>query len=141
MEEEYRIDVVEKPEESVWKTIGGGLREFNTQNAGDDKYQSLCLALFANDNEIVGGVLADIYWDWLYINVLWVKTELRGKGFGRDLLLRAEEESRQRGAKSAYLDTFSFQAPDFYKKYGYRVFGELNDFPAGHKRYFFTKEL
>ncbi|MHB8132653.1 MAG: GNAT family N-acetyltransferase [Anaerolineaceae bacterium] len=141
MEAEYRIDVVDKPEESVWKTIGGGLREFNTQNAGDDKYQSLCLVLNAKNNEIVGGLLADIYWDWLYINVLWVKSELRGKGFGRDLLLRAEEESRQRGAKSAYLDTFSFQAPDFYKKYGYVVFGELNDFPVGHTRIFLTKNL
>ena len=53
----------------------------------------------------------------------------------------AEAEARQRGAQNAYLDTFSFQAPDFYKKLGYQVFGELPDFPTGHQRYFLKKEL
>jgi len=53
----------------------------------------------------------------------------------------AEDEARHRGAKNAYLDTFSFQAPDFYKKHGYRVFGELQDFPPGHQRHFLTKRL
>jgi hypothetical protein len=53
----------------------------------------------------------------------------------------AEAEARQRGAQHAYLDTFSFQAPGFYKKHGYQVFGELQDFPPGHQRYFLTKQL
>jgi len=46
-----------------------------------------------------------------------------------------------RGAKKAYLDTFSFQSPDFYKQHGYQVFGELQDFPPGNQRYFFTRRL
>jgi hypothetical protein len=57
------------------------------------------------------------------------------------LLTLAEDEARQRGAKNVYLDTFSFQAPDFYKQHGYQVFGELEDFPPGHERYFLTKKL
>jgi hypothetical protein len=56
-------------------------------------------------------------------------------------LSAAEDEARRRGAKHAYLDTFSFQAPDFYEQHGYQVFGTLDDFPAGHQRYFMTKEL
>jgi hypothetical protein len=51
------------------------------------------------------------------------------------------EEARWRGARNAYLDTFSFQAPDFYQRHGYRVFGELVDFPPGHTRYYMTKQL
>jgi len=72
---------------------------------------------------------------------MWLKEELRGRGYGHQLLLLAEEEGRKRGAKQVYLDTFSFQAPDFYKKHGYEVFGELHDFPPGHQRYFLTKQL
>jgi hypothetical protein len=53
----------------------------------------------------------------------------------------AEEKARERGAKNAYLDTFSFQAPDFYKRLGYDVFGELPDCPHGHQRYFFRNQL
>lgn len=58
----------------------------------------------------------------------------------RNLTL-AEHEARQRGAKNAYLDTFSFQALNFYKRHGYQVFGELPNLPPGHQRYFLTKQL
>lgn len=60
---------------------------------------------------------------------------------GRRLLALIEQEGRQRGAKNAYLDTFSFQAPGFYAKLGYRVFGTLTEFPSGHQRCFLTKAL
>jgi GNAT superfamily N-acetyltransferase len=72
---------------------------------------------------------------------MWIKEELRGCGYGHKLLLAAEQEARQRGARNAYLDTFSFQAPDFYKKHGYQVFGVLKDFPDGHQRIYLTKQL
>ena len=50
----------------------------------------------------------------------------------------AEEEAGKRGAKQAYLDTFSFQVPGFYQKLGYEIFGKLDDFPAGHQSYNFV---
>ncbi len=141
MSEDYHFLYVDKPDESVWRAIGGGIRSYNTQHAGDNKHQSLCFVLYAPDQEIVGGVIGETYWNWLYINLLWVKDELRGRGYGRRLLKMAEAEAQQRGATNVYLDTFSFQAPDFYKQHGYRVFGELRDFPPGHQRYFLTKQL
>ena len=141
MDEEYRIDYVEKPEESAWGIIGRGVATYNKQQAGDNKFQRLCFVLHTPDQEVVGGVLGEVYWGWFYIDLLWVKEELRGLGYGHRLLVHAEEEARQRGAKNAYLDTFSFQAPDFYKGHGYRVFGELADFPPGQQRYFLTKRL
>ena len=138
MEEKYEIVYVDNP---AWEIIGGGITEYNTQQAGDDQGKNLCFVLRSPDQEIAGGVIAATYWDWLYINLMWIKEDLRGRGYGQQLLLLAEEEGRKRGAKQAYLDTFSFQAPDFYKKYGYEVFGELHDFPPGHQRYFLTKRL
>jgi GNAT superfamily N-acetyltransferase len=138
MSEEYRIVYVEKPE---WGAIGQAINDHNKQQAGDDKAQTLCFVLQAPDLEIVGGVIGATYWDWFHIDLMWVKDELRGRGYGRRLLTLAEQEARQRGAKNAHLDTFSFQAPDFYKQHGYRVFGELQDFPPGHQRYFLTKQL
>ena len=141
MDEEYKLIYVDNPEESAWGIIGRGLSHYNKQQAGENNFQRLCLALQASDQEIVGGVLGELYWEWFHLDLLWVKEELRGRGYGRQLLLRAEDEARQRGAKNVFLDTFSFQAPDFYKQYGYRVFGELPDYPPGHQRYFMTKQL
>lgn len=141
MSEDYQIVYVEKPEESAWGIIGRGLGAYNRQQAGDDKFQRLCFALQAPDGEIAGGALGEIYWDWFHLDLLWVKEELRGHGYGHRLLMKVEEEARQRGAKNVFLDTFSFQAPDFYKQRGYQVFGELPDFPPGHQRYFLMKQL
>jgi GNAT superfamily N-acetyltransferase len=141
MDEEYQIVYVDKPEESAWGIIGRGVHNYNLQQAGDNKFQRLCFVLQTPDQVIVGGVLGEVYWDWLYIDLLWVKDELRGRGYGHRLLMRVEDEARQHGARNAYLDTFSFQAPDFYKGHGYQVFGELKNFPTGHQRYFLTKKL
>jgi GNAT superfamily N-acetyltransferase len=138
MDQAYQVEYLDKPE---WGIIGGGITEFNRQQAGDDGGRNLCFVLRASDQEIVGGVIGATYWDWLSIDLMWVRDELRGRGYGRRLLELAEDEARQRGARYAYLDTFSFQAPEFYKRHGYRVFGELEDFPAGHRRYFLTKQL
>ena len=141
MDEKYQISYVEKPEDSAWEVIGGGIHRYNIQYAGDSHGKQLCFILHTPDHEIAGGLIGETHWGWFYISLLFVKDELRGCGYGHRLLTLAEDEARKRGAKNAYLDTFSFQAPDFYKQHGYRVFGELKDFPPGHQRYFFTKQL
>ncbi|MBT3190511.1 MAG: GNAT family N-acetyltransferase [Anaerolineae bacterium] len=141
MSEKYKIVSVEKPEESAWGIIGGGLSKYNIEKVGDNKFQRLCFTLQDSEEEIVGGILGEVYWGWLYVDLLWVKDELHGLGYGHRLLIKLEDEGRKLGAKNAYLDTFSFQVPNFYKDHDYQVFGELQDFPPGHQRYFFRKEL
>ncbi|MGE5250092.1 MAG: GNAT family N-acetyltransferase [Bacteroidota bacterium] len=141
MEEAYQIVYVEKPEELARNIIGFGIHNYNEQQVGDNRFQRLCFVVTGPDKVIVGGVIGATYWDWLYVDLLWVKEELRGRGYGHQLLTQIEEEARRRGARHAYLDTFSFQAPDFYEQHGYRIFGKLENFPSGHQRYFLTKEL
>ena len=138
--EDYRIESLERPDDAAWSAIGGGIDAYNTQQAGGSHGGYVCFVVRA-DQEIVGGIICELHWDWLYISLLWVREDLRGKGFGRRLLTLAEEEARRRGATHAYLDTFSFQAPGFYEQLGYAAFGVLNDFPPGHQRYYLTKQL
>jgi len=138
MDEEYYIGYLEQP---AWESIGKGIREYNAQQAGDGHAIFLCFALYAPDHSIMGGVIGETHWNWLFINLMWLKENVRGRGFGHQLLLAAEEEGRKRGATNAYLDTFSFQAPEFYIKHGYQVFGVLEDFPPGHSRFYLTKSL
>lgn len=138
MDEEYQLSYVEEPE---WEIIGQGIQDYNTQQAGDDQAQRLCFVVRAPDGEIVGGVIGATYWEWLHLDLIWLREEVRGHGYGHRLLTAAEEEARRRGARNAYLDTFSFQAPGFYRDHGYVVFGQLDDFPPGHQRYFLRKPL
>jgi ribosomal protein S18 acetylase RimI-like enzyme len=85
--------------------------------------------------------LGEIWWNWLNISLLWVKEDLRSKGYGQHLMEAVEEEARKRGVKNAFLDTFSFQAPKLYEKCGYLVCGEIKGLPEGLSRYYLTKEL
>ena len=141
MNQEYNIKQVEEPDEAMWGVIGGGIHHFNKHHAGDSGYKRICFILYTLEQEVAGGLIGETYWGWLYIDLLFIKEELRGQGYGSRILALVEEEARQRGVKNAYLDTFSFQALDFYTKYGYQVFGELKDFPPGHQRYYLTKQL
>ena len=141
MAEKYKIVSVEKPEESAWGIIGHGLSAFNISKAGDNQFTRICYAVQDENEKIVGGILGEVYWGWLYVDLLWVEADLRGRGYGHQLLTQLEMDARQLGAQHAYLDTFSFQVPDFYKDHGYEVFGELADFPVGHQRFFFRKDL
>lgn len=75
----------------------------------------------------------------LYVHVLFVDAKHRGQDLGSRLLKKVEEEAK--GAKLVHLDTFDFQAKDFYLKYGYEIFGILEDCPKGHKRYYLRKSL
>lgn len=133
--------IIKFREEPAWEVIGGGITAYNTQKAGDDHGKNLCFMLEDSDGEILGGVIGMTYWNWLYISLMWLPEDLRGQGYGQKLLALAEEEGRHCGAQYSYLDTFSFQAPEFYKKFGYQEFGELEDFPPGHTRHFMEKDL
>jgi ribosomal protein S18 acetylase RimI-like enzyme len=77
----------------------------------------------------------------LFIESLWDAEPLRRRGHGKQLVLTAEREAVQRGCRFAHLDTFSFQAPDFYRRLGYEVFGVLTGYAGGHSRYFMKKPL
>jgi len=91
--------------------------------------------------DIVGGLAGNTSFGWLYIALLWLPDERRRKGLGTALMRKAEAEARKRGARRAWVNTFSFQAPAFYKKLGYREFGRLKDYPAGHSFHWLQKAL
>jgi ribosomal protein S18 acetylase RimI-like enzyme len=120
----------------LWKA----LRAHNDAAVGPSAYRTLALTV-RDKGKIVGGLVAETYWGWMYVNVLWVAERHRGKGFGQSLLRMAEAEASKRGVRNVFLDSFTFQAPDFYLKLGYREFGRLKEFPAGHDRVWMTKAL
>ena len=80
-------------------------------------------------------------YDWLFVNWLWVGEAYRRQGEGRRLMGELEAEAHRSGCKGAFLDTFTFQAPDFYAKLGYREFGRLAGFPGGFDRIWLAKRF
>ena len=77
----------------------------------------------------------------MHIDILWVDEKYRKHGLGSKLLEAAEVEAKKRGCHSVHVDTMSWQAPEFYKKHGYKIISELDDIPAGNKKYHLIKNL
>ncbi len=103
--------------------------------------QALHILVHDSNGNLVGGLIADTYWGWLDIDDFWLEKSHRRQGLGTVLLETAEKEAKARNCQHAQLKTFSFQARGFYEKCGYRVAGELNDYPPGHAFYWMCKEL
>lgn len=139
--EQLRIDIVEEPQSDEIEFVTQQIINFNRDRAGEVNYKHLVIFLRDSDGSIVGGLVGETYWQWLYVDVFWVDESHRGEGYGDTLLATAEQEAIRRGCQYVYLDTFSFQAPEFYQKHGYVIFGELPDFPVGYSRFFLKKVL
>ncbi|MED1116996.1 GNAT family N-acetyltransferase [Bacillus paramycoides] len=91
--------------------------------------------------EIVGGITAIIFWHHVHVDFLWVSEEYRHEGYGSKLMNLIEEVAIEKECRLINLDTFSFQAPNFYKKHGYTVIGMSEDHPKGHNHYYLEKRL
>ena len=138
----YEITFDENASEDDLRIVADGL-EATTQALFPDKSRTY-VAFFLRDDagRIVGGVNGNYgTFGWLYVNALWVHDGVRGRGFGRELMNKIEGEAIRHGCRNAFLNTMSFQAPEFYKKLGYTIFGELKDFPGEHSRIFLRKKL
>ena len=89
----------------------------------------------------IGGLWGRSAYEWLFVELLFVPEHLRGSGVGNSLMRQAEKIAQQRGCTGVWLDTFAFQALEFYKKLGYTVFGELKDHPLGISQYWLQKRF
>jgi ribosomal protein S18 acetylase RimI-like enzyme len=117
-----------------------GLVAYNTPFGGKIDHRPLAISV-RKGKKIIGALVGQTFWGWLYIEFIWVSEELRKEGVGKSLIAKAEAEARKRGARYVYLNTFNFQAPGFYRKLGYRQFGKMKDFPRGYSRHWFMKAL
>jgi GNAT superfamily N-acetyltransferase len=135
------LSIEDAPTPEDVDTVRRNLYDFNCRHAGEDNYRPLAVYLRDEAGAIAAGLSAVTFWGWLYVELLWVREDLRGQGIGGRLLETAEREAIQRGCDGVFLDTQSFQAPAFYKDRGYAIFGELPNMPEGHTRYYLAKRF
>jgi GNAT superfamily N-acetyltransferase len=137
------IRIVSDPHasESLKQVVVDHLDTYNVAVTGFAEYSPVNLFLRDDGDEVVGGLLGAIWGGILYIRIVWIGEPLRGRGLGRRLLDAAERRARERGCRHVFLDTFSFQAPGFYEKLGYRTYARADDWPLGHAHHFLRKDL
>ena len=136
------FEISDKIETEVYAALERGLiANAIEKNAPPYKETELSIVRRNEAGEIVAGLTGKTFWNWLYVDLLWVDKSLRGLGTGSALMKAAEEEAIKRGCIAAYVWTQSFEASGFYPKLGYKEFVVKHDFPIGHQRTGFMKQL
>ena len=117
------------------------LKLYNRRNR--EASEKIPLGVFYEDENgrKLAGLTGETFGNWLCINYLFVADNLRKQGIGTKIVLSAEDEARKRNCKYVFADTFSFQAPKFYEKLGYKEVFSLNEYPYTESRHYYTKLL
>lgn len=139
----FALHLDEKPAVADVAKVVAGLRAFNERQRGAKRDGARKFAVYVKDarGAIVGGLVGITHLDWLYVDYLWLDDSARGRGLGRRLMQSAERTAARRGCLGAWLETMSFQAPGFYRRLGYRKFGELADLSGGARRFWLWKRF
>lgn len=128
-------------DDALVRFVNDGIDLHNIATTGIAEWYPANFFLRGPQGDWLGGLVGTIWGGWLHVSRLWVTLSLRGSGQGRRLLEAAEAYAREKGCTSVAIDTFSFQAPGFYRKLGYQVIGQLDGYPPGHTKFFLRKDL
>jgi GNAT superfamily N-acetyltransferase len=134
-----RLTLETPPEPADAQVVLDGLRAFNVQVIGPPHIQPVAVFVRDANDAILGGLLGEIKWRWLYVAKLWLSDDVRGQRLGTRLMERAEAHAWRKGCLGVHLSTFEYQALPFYEKLGYEVFGVLEGYPPGYRQYYLRK--
>jgi GNAT superfamily N-acetyltransferase len=121
--------------------VDAQLDDFNAVHAPLQDVQPFCCEARLNDGTLVGGVIARRWGECAEVQQLFVDEAHRRHGLGRQLMQAVEQHACAHGCRLIYLDTFSFQAPAFYRALGYEVAAEFGGFTQGIRKFVMRKRL
>jgi GNAT superfamily N-acetyltransferase len=139
----YNIAIEHDAKEADIEFISEGIIESTKNVLGQMDFLEKKFSVFLRDENqnIFGGITARFDSESVYIDALWVNETSRHQGYGTNLLTAAENEARKLGCSYSTLDTWSFQAEEFYLKNGYERIGEVKNFYLHHSKIFLRKKL
>ena len=132
---------LENTESQKAQKIGELVRSYNRSKRETAESEPLNIYVEDDSGELMAGLVGETFGNWLEIEYLFVKEDIRGQGIGSQLLQRAESEAKKRNCRFAFVNTYQFQAPAFYQKHGYKEVFTLKDYPYTGQRHYYQKEL
>jgi len=136
-----KVTAERKRARAASRFLWNGLTRYNLKAGGPFRYTRRVLTIRGDRGRILGGVILRSYWKETFVELLWLSPLARRRGYGRLLMAEAERRARRRGSRLMHLDTYSFQAPGFYEKLGFRRFGRIRGSPRGASRNYYVKRL
>lgn len=138
---DYRISFETNPKSEEIQLLNDGISAHAKQKKGMSQLKLFAFFIRDENEEILGGCNCCNLYGCLYIDQLWVKESLRGKGYGTQLVQKAEALAKENKCNFITVNTFDWEALDFYKKLGFYVEFERRGFDKNSIFYFLRKDL
>lgn len=135
-----KLTISFNPDEKLDNEIVDKTRSYNADFTPDD-YKPFSVYLTDDDGQLTGGMTAFLSWNYLEIKYLWVDADHRNEGHATHIMQAGEMAARENDCEYALVDTFEFQALEFYRKQGYQIIAECDGYLGKYKRYFLQKKL
>ena len=122
--------------------IGKGLGDYNDSQypSGEDNDEQLGRKILDENGNIIAAYIAGYdSWGTAYVDI-WIDEPYRNKGLGEYFLKKAEQDTKEKGARFMLLGTFDWQR-DYFVKHGYKISTRQDDVPKGHSYSILTKDL
>lgn len=138
---DLRLEYTDDPAADDLGAVDAGLHLYNIGAADLGAVQTMACFARTGAGEIVGGLRARQWGAAVEVQQLWVDEKHRRNGIAARLMALLEQAVAERGAAVIYLDTFSFQAPAFYRRCGYETAARIDGFPDGIGKHLMVKYL
>ena len=141
---EEKVTIISEMSPEDAQMMSAQLRNFNIEQSkglSTKPETSINLTLKSGKGDVVGGIRSRAFYQSLTIDFLWIDENYRKRGYGKELMLRVEELAKNQGCISANTMTYSFQAPQFYEKLGYKIAGTFEEYPDDIRKFFLEKRL
>jgi GNAT superfamily N-acetyltransferase len=94
-----------------------------------------------DNDEFQGAVVVQRVFGQMHFKYLFVEEKFRDQGIGKQLMQKGIEYAREKGCSFAYLETCSYQAPEFYAHLGFNLEYKMEGFQNGISLMYFKMKL
>jgi GNAT superfamily N-acetyltransferase len=127
-------------DENFWEHTTGSLG-LSVNDKKENTFVIFELYSSVNSKQRVGCIVGQLVFGQMYLKYLMVTQSERGKGLGTQLITCLEREAVDRGCSFIYVESLSFQAPNFYQKCGFSVDFIRKGFDREICYYYLSKHL
>lgn len=134
------IDVRDDLPEAESAIVDAGLDSYNSAAAPLHEVRPVSCFARIPSGEVVGGAIGRTWGACCEIRQLWVADAQRGRGLGTRLVRALERRAVERGCRTFYLETWTFQARAFYEGLGYDVRLAIDGYGPGIAKFVMVRE-
>ena len=125
---EFNITFETNPKHSDTEILWSGISKYAWQMRGHEAGKSFAFFVRDTAEQIKGGGSGFVFYGCCYVDLLWIDSKLREKGYGTKLMESIEKLAAESNCNFIAVNTMDWEALGFYKKLGFYIEFERRGF-------------